>query len=298
MGDLLDYLLPISIGIMMFGIGLNLEWKDFKRVFIAPKAVLYGLFGQIILLPLIGFTIAFLFPIPPIYKLGIVLIAACPGGTSSNILTYMLKGRVALSVSMTAFNSFIIVLTIPVVLDLGLSTFLGENQKINISIAQTLGEVIYTVLIPVSAGSLVHHYFWESIKGIKSSLRYILPGLLFAVFSLVLLDEQGNGDKSLMQYWDLFIPALLLNVAVLFIGYFSSGWMGINHDGKYTIAIEMGLQNSALAIFLANNVVQVDNLSVIAVLYGGFSFFTTFMIAYFMKHWMRPKKTPDNHPTS
>ncbi len=289
MQSLLDYLLPISIGVMMFGIGLNLEYKDFKHVFTAPKAVLFGLIGQLILLPLVGFAIASIFPIDPVNKLGIVLIAACPGGTSSNIMTYMLKGRVALSVSITAFNSFIIVLTIPLILNLAFKLFLHQNEQIEISMTETLLEVFYTVLLPVTAGCIVHHYFWKSIDKIKSSLRYILPAVLLLVFSLVLFEENDNGGKSLMDYWELFIPALLLNVFVMFVGFFGSGWIGINHHGKYTIAIEMGLQNSALAIFLANNVLNIDGLSLIAVLYGGFSFFSTFIIAYVMKRWMQKK---------
>lgn len=283
---LLEYLLPVSIGVIMFGIGLNLEWKDFRRVFVAPKAVLFGLFGQLVLLPLVGFLIAFLFPLEPVYQLGIVLIACCPGGTSSNIVTYMLKGRVALSVSITAFNSFLIVITIPIILDIAFSFFLNANTEISLSMKETFSEIFFTVLIPVVTGVLVHNYLPGVVDKIKSPLRYILPGILFAVFTVVLLEEHGNGGKSLTEYWDLLIPALILNVFVMFLGFFSSGAIGINHDGKYTIAIEMGLQNSALAIFLANNVIEMDGLSVIAVLYGGFSFFSTLLIAWVMKKWM------------
>lgn len=284
---LLEYLLPVSIGVIMFGIGLNLEWKDFKRVFVAPKAVLFGLFGQLVLLPLVGFSIAFLFPLDPVYQLGVVLIASCPGGTSSNIVTYMLKGRVALSVSITAFNSFLIVLTIPIILDIAFSAFLNADKRISLSMSETFGEIVFTVMIPVIIGVIVHNYLPSIVDKIKSSLRYILPGILFGVFSLVLLEEHGSGGKSLVEYWDLLIPALILNVFVMFLGFFSSGLLGINHEGKYTIAIEMGLQNSALAIFLANNVVGMDGLSVIAVLYGGFSFFSTLLIAWIMKKWMK-----------
>jgi BASS family bile acid:Na+ symporter len=286
MGELLNYLLPISIGVMMFGIGLNLELKDFKRVFTAPKAILFGLFGQLVILPLIGFGIASIFDISPIYKLGIVLIAACPGGTSSNIMTYMLNGRVALSVSITAFNSFIIVLTIPLILSIAFETFLNQNQQIDLSINGMLLEVEYTVLLPVLLGSVIHYYFWQSIEKFKSSLRYILPALLFLVFLLVLLNEHQSGDLSLAAYGSLIFPAFLLNIVVMFVGFFLSGWIGIGHSGKFTIAIEMGLQNSALAIFLANSVLQIEGLAVIAVLYGGFSFFSTLIIAYIMKKWM------------
>ena len=104
MQEIIDLLLPIAIGVIMMGIGIGLSISDFKRVFIEPKAVLFGLFGQMVLMVLIGFAIAFVFPLDPVHKIGIILIAACPGGTSSNIVNYMLNGRVALAVSITAFN--------------------------------------------------------------------------------------------------------------------------------------------------------------------------------------------------
>ena len=286
MDGLLTYILPTAIGVIMFGIGLNLKSSSFKRVFLAPKAILFGLFGQLILLPLIGFAIAFLSPIDPIYKIGIILIASCPGGTSSNIVTYMLKGRVALSVSITAFNSFLIILTIPFILEIGFHSFANKDMDISLSLYETFSEVIFTVLVPVLLGMLVNHYYSVFTSKLKVALRYILPGILFVVFGLVLLNENNNGDLSLSEYSVLVIPAFILNVLVMFVGFYSSGWIGINHDGKYTIAIEMGLQNSALAIFLANNVIQVDGLAVVAVLYGGFSFFSTLLIAFIMKKYM------------
>ncbi|PKR80405.1 hypothetical protein CW751_10065 [Brumimicrobium salinarum] len=131
MQTVLDYLLPISIAIIMYGIGLGLTVTDFKRVLIAPKAVFFGLLGQLVLMPLIGFGIAFSFNLDPIYQLGVILIAACPGGTSSNIVTYMLRGRVALSVSMTAFNSFLIILTIPIILEIAFGLF-WDAKKMSI----------------------------------------------------------------------------------------------------------------------------------------------------------------------
>lgn len=290
MQTFLDYLLPVSIAVIMFGIGLGLTVNDFKRVLVSPKAVLFGLFGQLILMPLIGFGIAFAFDLDPVYQLGIVLIAACPGGTSSNIVTYMLSGRVALSVSMTAFNSFLIILTIPFILDIGFSLFWTSSKEVNLSMLDTFRDVLLTVFIPVLLGLAARHYFSNFVNKLRKPLRFILPGIMFLVFLLVLINEKQNGDKSMIEYWDLILPALCLNVLVMFVGFFSSGLAGINHEGKYTIAIEMGLQNSALAIFLANNVIQIDGLSLIAVLYGSFSFFTTLIIAWLMKRYMKKKE--------
>lgn len=290
MQTFLDYLLPVSIAVIMFGLGLGLTTGDFKRVFIAPKAVLFGLFGQLFLMPLIGFGIAFAFDLEPIYQLGIVLIAACPGGTSSNIVTYMLNGRVALSVSITAFNSFLIILTIPFILDLAFSLFWTSGKDVQLSMFDTFKEVGLTVFIPVVSGLATRHFFPVSIEKLRKPLRYILPVILFLVFTLVLINENGSGDKSLIDYKDLLLPAICLNVVVMFVGFFTSGLAGINHEGKYTIAIEMGLQNSALAIFLANNVIKIDGLAIIAVVYGSFSFFSTLVIAWLMKKYMRKEE--------
>ncbi|PKR80406.1 hypothetical protein CW751_10070 [Brumimicrobium salinarum] len=159
---------------------------------------------------------------------------------------------------------------------------------------ETFKEVGLTVFLPVIIGMITRNYFPITVKKIRKPLRFILPAIMFLVFTLVLLNENGNGGKSLMEYKDLILPALCLNVLVMFVGYYLSGLIGINHKGKYTIAIEMGLQNSALAIFLANNVIQIESLSLIAVLYGGFSFFSTFLIAWGMKRLGKKDALPQD----
>ncbi|HLW40061.1 MAG TPA: hypothetical protein VKX31_06700, partial [Brumimicrobium sp.] len=145
MQSFIDILLPISIGIIMFGIGTGLSISDFKRVFIRPKEVLFGLFGQLVMVTIVGFVIAFVFPLEPVHQLGIVLIAACPGGTSSNLVSYMLKGKVSLSVSITAFNSFLVVFTIPIILELAFLFFWDEPREIEMSMYDTFSEIIFTV---------------------------------------------------------------------------------------------------------------------------------------------------------
>lgn len=270
----------------MFGIGLNLRPANFKRVFIQPKGILYGLFGQLFIMPTLGFLVAYLAPIDPVFKLGIVLITACPGGTSSNLITFLLNGRVALSVSITAFNSFLIIFSIPIILELGIDMFLGKNEDISLSIYETFSEISLTVILPVVLGMFFLHAFTRTAIRIKPYLRYILPLLLVIMFSFVLFVENKSDNATSFNYnLGLLIPALIINVGAMLIGYFSSGWIGIKHSGKFTIAIEMGLQNSALAIYVANNLLKLDGLATIAVLYGSFSFFTTFIIAYLMRQY-------------
>lgn len=293
--DFLKYLLPLTIGLIMFGIGLNLRPSHFKRVFIRPKGILYGLFGQLFIMPAFGFLVAFIAPIDPVFKLGIVLITACPGGTSSNLITYFLNGRVALSVSITAFNSFLIIFSIPIILKLGIYFFLGKDKEISLSMYQTFTEISLTVILPVLLGMFFLRNFTRITIRIKPYLRYILPLLLFSMFSFVLFTENKSENATSFNYnFGLLIPALIINVGVMVIGYYTSGWIGIKHSGKFTIAIEMGLQNSALAIFIANNLLKLDGLATIAVLYGSFSFFTTFLIAYLMRQYGKKNEDEDS----
>lgn len=277
-------LFPIALAIIMFGIGLNLKFSDFRHVLTAPKAVLFGLFGQMVLLPIISLTIAFAYPMDPVYKLGLVLIAACPGGTASNLVTFILKGRVALSVALTAFNSFLIVLTIPLLVRLGSYLFIGEAQRVQLGFGYVLEEILYTVIIPVLAGMLFNTWKPEWTDKLKKPLRYILPAILLLVFSIVLFSDNGGGAYEILANFHLLIPVLLLNLLTMIVGYFSSARAGIRHTGRYTIAIEMGLQNSALAIFLATNVLEQEGLALMAVIYGSISFFVTIGVGYVMQH--------------
>ncbi len=276
-------LFPIALAIIMFGIGLNLKFSDFKTVLVAPKAVLFGLFGQMVLLPAIALIIAFAYPMDPVYKLGLVLIAACPGGTASNLVTFILRGRVALSVALTAFNSFLIVLTIPLLVQLGSYLFIGEAQRVQLGFGYVLEEILYTVILPVLAGMLFNTWKPEWTEHLKKPLRYILPGILLLVFSIVLFADDGGGAYEILANLHLLIPVLLLNVLSMLVGYFSSAWVGVRHTGRYTIAIEMGLQNSALAIFLATSVLEQEGLALIAVIYGSISFFVTVGVGYVMR---------------
>jgi len=276
-------LLPIALGIIMFGIGLNLRFSNFKSVFVAPKAVLFGLFGQLILLPAIGFVIAWMYPMDAAYKLGLVLIAACPGGTASNLVTFMLKGRVELSVALTAFNSLLILISIPLILSGASEFFLEESKWVKVEFGRIFTEVLFTVILPVVTGMAINSRFHAITDKIRKPLRYILPAILLGVFAFVLFGSDGDGFGQLLENWKLLIPTVALNVLTMITGFKLSGMIGIRHRGSYTIAIEMGLQNSALAIFLANSVLQLKEAALIAVLYGSFSFFLTLGIAYFMQ---------------
>jgi BASS family bile acid:Na+ symporter len=246
----------------MLGIGFNIHANAFKSVFLRPKGIITGLSSQMLLLPGIAFTIAYFAPIDPVYKVGLVLVSACPGGTASNLVTHLLKGRIALSISLTAFNSFLIIFTIPLLVSLALEVFMGENAEISLSVVDTFIEVLFTVLIPTFIGSIINHYYPNFTQKMKQPLRIILPSLLLLVFAIAATgssDQVSTTDK-IMDHLNLLLPSFLLNLIGILSG-----------------------QNSALAIFIATQILESQEMALMAVIYSSFTFFTTLGIAYMLK---------------
>ncbi|MCG9971961.1 bile acid:sodium symporter family protein [Christiangramia crocea] len=280
--------MPLSIAIIMFGIGLELKFKDFKRVFYYPKSIITGLSCQMFLLPFIALTLIYFWPMKPIYKIGVMLLAACPGGTASNLVTKMLKGRVALSVSLTAFNSFLILFTIPLIIELSYSLFGNESKSVDLSFWRTMKEVMLSVVLPVLGGITIGNLLSEEQRErIHKPLKYILPSLLLlAVVTVIFIDESSK-DIHFLDYIPLFIPLVLLNILTMIAGFITSRKMKLQHESAFTISIEMGLQNSVLALYIANQLLKDKDLSLIAILYGSFSLITTFGIAYLLKRFFK-----------
>jgi BASS family bile acid:Na+ symporter len=279
------YLIPVALAIIMLGIGLGLNFKDFSRVFLRPKGILLGLAGQFFLLPALGFLLAWLLPLSEWQKVGFVLIACVPGGTSSNLVTHMLKGRVALSVSLTSFNSFGILISIPLYLQLALYWFTDSDTEVNIGFLDTFKEIFSTVVLPVLGGILVHEYGPQSfVKRLQKPLSYLLPAMLFIVFGYaILFNDNSDESVSMVQNSWIFLPLLFFNISTILLGYFISRRSGMHRDGAFTIAVEFGLQNAALAILIGSSVIKQPEVSMVAVMYASFSFFSTYALVWFLK---------------
>ena len=291
MDNLSDLVMPIAIGLIMFGIGLELCFDDFRRVFTHPKSVIVGLGCQLLLLPFLAFVLIYFWPMEPMYKIGIMVIAACPGGTSSNVVSKMLKGNVALAISLTAFNSFIILFTIPLIVEISFQVFATDGHAVDLEFWNTVKQVLFTVVLPVLAGILVS----ESVspktrKNFHKPLKFILPSILLLSFLFVIFLDDSGKDINYLQKLPLYIPLILLNVATMTAGFFTAKTLGLPHQTNFTIAIEIGLQNSVLAIFIGNQILESSEVSLIAILYSTFSFVSTFLVAYLLKKTKSEKK--------
>jgi BASS family bile acid:Na+ symporter len=279
------YLMPVAIAYIMFGIGINLDFAEFNRTFKRPKALFTGLVAQMLILPLVAFILNIFFDINPLYKVGLVLIAACPGGTTSNIVTLFLKGRLALSVTLTAFNSFLIIFTIPFIMKLAIFMYEGLEQEINLPLMSTVGNMLLTVLLPTVLGMLYRHYFPGIVYRIERLVNISMTVFLLFVFIGIFAFED-SGSSGISSYAFLLIPTFLLNLFSMFAGYLLALILKIRNRGRFTIAIQVGLQNSALAIYVASKLLGEPEIAVVAIIYSSFTLFSTALWAFIMKKYL------------
>lgn len=278
-----DIFLPVTIAFITLGMGLSIEARDFKYVFTRPKAMIIGICCQMLLLPGIAFMIASIADMDPYYKVGLIIISACPGGATSNLVTYLLNGNVALSISMTVINSIITLVTIPLVVSLGLVYFCSEETRIALPVFNTILKVFLVTILPASAGVSFRHYFPETADRLEKPLKYIMPLLLLAIYAGVIFIDEGEESSQLMDRINLLPYPLSLNIMAMLAGWGVARLFMLKPKNQYTISIEVGLQNSALAIFVAAFILGNQSMAIVPVIYGSFSFFTTALFGYVVK---------------
>ncbi len=236
-----------------------------------------------ILLPLVAFFIAGFSRLDPILKVGLMVIAACPGGATSNLVTYILKGNVALSISMTAINSLITLITIPLIVSLSIDAFLHQDTSIQMNVWNTIVKVFLITILPAFTGTRIRKWRPRFARSLEQPLRIILPILLLFIYAGVIFIDEGSGRASFSDFYRLFPPTVLLNLLAMGMGFLIARTFRLMVKNQYTISIEVGLQNSALAIFVAANLLQSPDMALVPVVYGSFTFFTTLLFGWFVK---------------
>ncbi len=278
-----EYFLPVTLAIITLGMGLSLTDKDFRNIFLHPKAVIIGLCCQMILLPVIAWLIARSINIDPYFKVGLMIVAACPGGATSNLITYLLRGNVALSISMTALNSLITLITIPLVVHLSLEAFINENAAIRLNVGETIIKVFLITIVPAFVGTRIRKNYPRFSVNLERPLRVILPLLLLVVYAGVILIDQGTGAATRSDFISIFPYTLLLNILAMVSGFLVARVFRLRVINQFTISIEVGLQNSALAIFVAATLLKSNDMALVPVVYGSFTFFSTLLFGWSVK---------------
>ena len=251
MGIITDIILPLSLAFIMFSLGLSLTGSDFSRVFKQPKDFIIGAFSQIIILPLVGLILVSLWPLSPELAIGVMLIAAAPGGATSNIITSFAKGDVALSVSLTAIISLFCVISIPIIVLISLNLLTESSLNTSISILDIALKMFLIVTVPVIIGML----FRKFLNNISISLEPIAKKISAGLFVLVLLGAVIAEKDNVINYFSQAgLITLVLNIVMMIIAYNLAKFTGSAISQQKAITIECGLQNGTLAIVVATTV--------------------------------------------
>lgn len=267
--NLLTTIMPIALGIIMLGLGLSLTIADFKRVVKFPKAVFIGLFCQMIVLPFVCFGIAKIFNLGPELAIGLMLLSASPGGPTANLFSHLAKGDVALNITLTALNSILTLVTLPLIVEWSLDLF-GKSGEISMPFNKIV-EVFLIILIPVSIGMLIHAKAHSFAKMMDKPVKILSALFLVVVIVGAVLKEKENLGNYFEQ---VGMAALVFNLASMIIGFFVPLFFKIEKKQAIAIGMEIGIHNGTLAIFIALNVLNNSMMSIPPAIYSLLMFFT------------------------
>ena len=276
-----DVILPLALAFIMFTLGLGLSISDFSNVFKKPKNFLVGLVSQLIFLPLVGLVLVIIWPLPIEIAIGVMLIAAAPGGVTSNILTFFAKGDVALSVSLTAVMSLLSAVSVPIVLAISIGLIGDSSLPESISLTGIALSMFLIVTLPVLLGMGVRSFLNSLTLKIEKSARFISTLLFVLVLLGAILAERENVVSYFAQTG---LVVLTLNILMMLIAFYWSGFFGTGMSQKKAIAIECGLQNGTLAIFVGTTVFGGGLYIIPAATYSLIMYLTSLIFIYFIKN--------------
>ena len=275
-----DVILPLALAFIMFALGLGLTGSDFIRVLKQPRDFFVGAFSQIIVLPIIAFIIIKLWPVSPELAIGVMIIAAAPGGVTSNLLTSFAKGDVALSISLTAIISLLCIFTIPFII-LTSVKFLGQsNITENISLLSMSRDMFLIVTVPVLLGMLLKRF----VSGFSSKFEPLAKKISAVLFVVVLLGAIMAEKENITYYFvQAGLITLVLNVIMMVLAYYIAQMLATGSAQKKCITIECGLQNGTLAIFVATSIFGGGIYVIPAATYSLIMFGTSLIFVYLVR---------------
>ena len=280
MGIITDVFLPLALAFIMFALGLGLTGDDFARVVKQPRDFFVGALSQIIILPIIAFILVKLWPISPELAIGVMIIAAAPGGATSNILTSFAKGDVALSISLTAIISLLCVITIPFIVLTSLNLLMGTNVTQEISLFSIASKMFLIVTVPVILGMIFRKFISEKAVSFEPTAKKISAVLFILVLIGAILSER---DNIISYFSQAGLITLVLNVLMMFIAFYLARFFGSGEAQKKSITIECGLQNGTLAIVVATSIFGGGVYLIPAATYSLIMFVTSLIFVYLIR---------------
>lgn len=265
---IITILLPLALAIIMIGLGLELTPKDFTRVTKQPKVVLIALFCQLVILVSIAFIICKVLALPPLLAVGLMLLAASPGGSTANLFSYLFKGDIALNITLTAINSVIAAFTLPLIVNFAIQHFMNDGQEISLQFSKIL-QVFAIIIIPVGIGMLIRHYAPHFTEKLNKPLRIFAVSFLILIIIGAITKERHQILEYLAQ---VGLATVLFCLCSLLIGYFVPRLLGINSAQARACAFEIGIHNSTLAMTIALTVMASSTVAMPAAVYSIFMY--------------------------
>ena len=258
-------LLPLGLAFIMFSMGLALTIGDFTRVFVYPTAFVFGLISQMILLPLLAFGIATSLALEPEIAVGLLILAACPGGITSNLLTHLANGDSALSISLTAVTSLCGVITVPLITNLGLMTFTGASDAVSLPLGKMVFGVFLVSTLPLLLGMLLRHRRPAFAERLAPRTLKLSVMLFILIVVATFMGHWGNiSDK-----FDVAGPAVIaLNLSTMLLALFGAWLLRLERGQGVAITLECGLQNAAMGIFVAATLLANSNMVIPSIIYA------------------------------
>ena len=280
MGFVTDVILPIALAFIMFALGLGLTFNDFARVVTKPRDFIVGALSQIVLLPVVAFLLVSVWPLTPELAIGVMIIAAAPGGVTSNILTSFARGDVALSILLTAMISLLSAITIPLIVVFSYTLLIDGDGSTDVSVAGTALSVFVIVTVPVLLGLVVRRFAAGFANEFEPWARKISTGLFVLVLAGAILAERDN----IIEYFaQAGLITLVLNVAMMLLAYFVARIFASGMQQRIAISLECGLQNGTLAIAVAALLFDGGLTTVPAATYSLIMFATALIFVAFLR---------------
>jgi len=285
-GDVVSgVLLPLILGFIMFSLGLGLTPADFRRILAQPRALLVGVVCHFVLLPLVCYFMLQALGITGVFAVGFMILAACPTGTTSNLLTYLARGDVALALSFTAIASVLTIFTLPLLVTWSLEHFLGAARAVDVPVGMMMWQVAMVLGIPVSLGMFVRHRWSAWALSFEPRATRIATGFFVLI---VVLAVVKNWSLLRDNFATLAPFALVLNITMLCIG-FGVAWLArLSGTQSITLGIETAVQNAALALVIASSVLKDDAMAIPGALYGVLMYAGGLMFALGMRRFANP----------
>lgn len=271
-------LLPLSLAIIMFGFGLTLTPDDFKRIAQHPKSVFLGLFCQMILLPLLAYAICKVFNLSSEIAIGVMILAASPGGITANLFSHLAHGDIALNLTLTAINSVLAAFTLPLLVNLAFSLFAGEEKNIGLQFGKTL-EVFAIVLIPVAIGMFIKNKKPSFSDMMDKPVRIFSMVVLIAIIAVAVVQEKERLSNSLAQ---IGLAMLVFNLGSMFIGYLVPKLLKLSIKEATAISMEVGIHNGTLAIYISVALLGSFSLALPAAVYSIIMFITAAAFSFYL----------------